>query len=111
MRLRPGHARRVSAQAAGFGRARLWSSPAPDQIAFARGGAFIALNRGSAAWSASGVATGLPAGSYANVAAGDQAARVQVQADGTATFEVPPGDGGVVALHVTASLRERRREV
>ena len=37
---------------------------------------------------ASGVATGLPAGSYANVAAGDQAARVQVQADGTATFEV-----------------------
>ena len=91
----------------------LWSSPAPDQIAFARGGAFIALNRGPAAWSASGVATGLPAGSYANVAAGDQAARVQVQADGTATFEVPPlGEGGVVALvHVTQLSVKSRSEL
>ena len=89
----------------------LWSSPAPDRIAFARGGAFIALNRGPAAWSASGVATGLPAGSYANVAAGDQAARVQVQADGTATFEVPP-DGVVALVHVTQlSVKSRSVEL
>lgn len=78
----------------------------PDVIAFGRGGkAWVAMNRGGSAWGASSnVTTGLPTGSYCNVAVSDNASEcpaVVVGGDGTiAGLSVP--SLGSVALHVGA---------
>jgi alpha-amylase len=79
-----------------------WWSNGSDQIAFGRGGAaFIAFNRSGAALTRA-FATGLPAGTYCDVLAGDPCGgpAYTVDAGGNATVTVAPG--AAVALHVGA---------
>ncbi|WP_285686874.1 carbohydrate-binding module family 20 domain-containing protein [Actinoplanes sp. NBRC 103695] len=78
-----------------------WWSNGSNQIAFSRGdAAFIAFNRGGAALTRT-FATGLAAGSYCDVLAGDGCpVAYTVNATGQATITVAPG--AAVALHVGA---------
>jgi alpha-amylase len=86
-----------------------WQVGTANQIAFSRAGAaFVAFNREtSASWKAT-LITGLPAGTYCNVALNDANAdnasscsvTVTVDSTGKATVQVPPFS--VVAIHVNA---------
>lgn len=83
-----------------------WQEGTANQIAFSRNGkAFIALNRGTSAWTTT-LQTGLPAGSYCNVVADVNAdntatcAAVLVAANGLASVQVPALKA--VALHANA---------
>ena len=88
-----------------------WSNPSDaNQIAFGRGSAgFVVINRSANALMAT-LATGLAAGTYCDVVAGDLAAdgrtctgpAIAVAADGTAVFNVPPMES--VAIHVGAKV-------
>lgn len=90
-----------------------WQVGNNNQIAFSRGNvAFIALNRDSNSWKASGLKTGLPAGNYCNVITKDtnsKAAHLQLRGSCKETvtinslgvvdyMEVP--SLSVVALHI-----------
>ena len=98
-----------SAEVSGF------ATFSPNVIAFGRGGkAWVVMNRGGSAWGASfDVATGLPAGSYCNVAVSDDTSNcpeIVVRGDGAIAaggFSAP--SLGSVALHVGA-MRDAMKE-
>merc|ERR1712000_125723 len=80
-----------------------WQSGSGNQIAFSRGEAFIAMNRGSSEWTVT-LNTGLSSGEYCDVVASLDnddvatcATTVVVQSDGSASITVPPLYA--VALH------------
>ncbi|MFG1604632.1 carbohydrate-binding module family 20 domain-containing protein [Actinoplanes sp. NPDC049265] len=88
---------RASAGTAGVAN---WWTNGSDQIAFSRGGAaFIAFNRSGTALTRS-FATGLAAGAYCDVLAGDACTAYTVDGSGQATITVPAG--AAVALHTGA---------
>lgn len=86
---------------AGSAKPRHWIDDSGDRIAFARGAAFVALNRNSNDWSVR-VQTGLPKGHYCDISKMDQGScpYVQVNDDGTAQIVVPAMSA--LALHTEA---------
>lgn len=84
-----------------------WTAEGTDRVHFARAGrGFVALNAGDGIWELA-VDTGLPAGTYCDVAQGPPAADgtcagtpVIVDGSGRASIAVPPMDA--VALHLGA---------
>lgn len=86
--------------AAGDSAVANWQEDGSGHVAFSRGHAFAAFAAPSAGvWSAS-LQTGLPAGAYCNVAAGDSCAeKVTVGKDGVAAVSVQ----SVVGIHTGAA--------
>lgn len=90
------------------GQVENWQVGNSNQIAFSRGGSFIALNRDSSEWSTS-LSTGLPEGEYCNVLASIDNDNVQtcstvtVDQAGMVSVKVPYMQA--VALHAGAKKR------
>eukprot|EP01034_Spumella_vulgaris_P021837 gene21837-27908_t len=93
--------------AAGSAAVANWHNGNGNQIAFSRGAkSFIAMNRGSSAWSTGSIATGLPAGTYCNIIGDVNADKsssctgVTVDSSGKVSLSVPALSA--VAFHVNA---------
>jgi len=88
-------------RSAGSAGVEKFQAPSGNTIAFCRGGAAcVALNRGGGSWSAS-VQFTVPAGSYCDIIQSDDPTscpRIEVAADGSASFTVP--SVGAAAVHV-----------
>jgi alpha-amylase len=87
---------------AGSASPRHWFEDGGDRIAFARGSAFVALNRKNQSWKVK-LQTGMPAGRYCNIAQSvspDSCPHVSVDADGFAEIVVP--ETAAVAFHKEA---------
>ena len=93
-----------------------FASGTKNQIAFSRGArGFIAINNDSAAWNSVSLATGLPAGTYCNVAhgllnaakTGCTSDSVVVPANGVVTLSLAGVTGSIVpavALHINQKV-------
>ncbi|RME09795.1 MAG: ATPase [Ardenticatenia bacterium] len=86
-----------------------WWTDGYNQIAFGRGNlGFVVINRDTSKWLSQTLQTGMPAGTYCDVISGERNGNsctgntITVNADGTASFSVPPMSA--VAIHANSKV-------